>query len=353
MDESTARSGYGLRSALLLGLMHAVVDAASVSTVTAEVGLARLSAGSIGLLVLGYDWVAFGMQVPIGLVCDRARSCRGTLLAGLGLTLLGVVAGLYQPTLAMLLAGLGNALFHVGAGGMVLDLARGRAAEPGLFIAPGAIGLAIGQSLGKAGFPGRGLMALSLAICAALAARYLAGPVGPPPPEQPGPPSPAVTCGPAAVCLLMAVLARGAMAEMLTGPWRSSPETLGVILVFAVAGKATGGFFADRVGWRVVPLTSLALLGLLGPWALTSSMAAVLAMFFCQTSTGVTLAGLYRALPGRPGLAFGLASLALLLGVLPGFAHLLPALDPAVWLGPVAAAAFLSTWLGVSLVLRK
>ncbi len=341
-----------LRAAVLLGSMHAMVDAASVATVFAEVGLARLPRESVCLLVLGYDTVAFGMQAAIGLECDRERGYRGALLAGLTLTLLGVLAGLSQPYLAMLLVGLGNALFHVGAGALVLTRARGRAGEPGVFIAPGAVGLAVGQALGAAGFPCRWVTGAALALCLALAALCVR-PADRAASDETDGSSPAAALWPAAAFLLLAVLARATMAGLLSAPWTGTPHLAVVLVGAAVAGKALGGLFADRFGWKPATLASLVLLGLLGPHALALPEAAAAAAFLCQVSTGVTLAALFRAMPGRPGLAFGLASLALLLGAVPGFTHWFPALAPASCVRPLAAAAFAVTWLGLGPVSRR
>jgi len=65
--------------------------------------------------------------------------------------------------------------------------------------------------------------------------------------------------------------------------------------------------------------------------------AALSGMVVFQSTMPVTLAAVYLALPGRPGLAFGLPCLALLLGALPDLTGLL---DPAS-LKPVAAPLIL------------
>jgi len=78
-----------------------------------------------------------------------------------------------------------------------------------------------------------------------------------------------------------------------------------------------GGFAADRLGWSRVAVGSLlASAGLLAVADQGPGVAAAGIVLF-QAVTGVTLAALYRVLPGRTAFAFGLACLALFAGGLP------------------------------------
>ncbi|MBI4861090.1 MAG: hypothetical protein HY815_12665, partial [Candidatus Riflebacteria bacterium] len=199
MDDGTACPSSPLASAAVLGLAHAVVDLATVATVYVEVGLARLPWETVVLAIVAYDGLAFGLQLPIGLLSDRHRVYRPVMFAGLSLTLAGLCLGVSWPLTACVIAGVGNALFHVGAGALVLVLARGRATEPGLFVAPGALGLTLGIWVGTASLSCRWLVAAAVVLSAAVLARHRIGSTG----SEDRPSAPAV--GP--VALWLSVLA--------------------------------------------------------------------------------------------------------------------------------------------------
>jgi hypothetical protein len=73
-------------------------------------------------------------------------------------------------------------------------------------------------------------------------------------------------------------------------------------------------------------------------------------MTLLQATMAVTLAAMTAAFPNRPGLAFGLPSLALLLGAAPGFAGGIAPGEPAV---PIAVAASAAAMLFVGIGLLK
>ena len=124
--------------ALIFGALHALVDAASLAVLYAEVPRERLSWGEIGSLIVCYNCVAFGLQLPLGVGLDRLRAYKPAAVAGLALTGLAVAICPCHAYLGAIVVGLGNALFHVGAGAIVLRHSEGRATGPGIFVAPGA-----------------------------------------------------------------------------------------------------------------------------------------------------------------------------------------------------------------------
>ena len=92
----------------------------------------------------------------------------------------------------------------------------------------------------------------------------------------------------------------------------------------AFAGKAAGGILADRLGARNVGV--IALLASLPCLALGYAVPAVamagLALF--NMTMPVTLCALASRLPDSTGFAFGLSTLALLIGTMPTFFFRLP-----------------------------
>jgi FSR family fosmidomycin resistance protein-like MFS transporter len=87
-----------------------------------------------------------------------------------------------------------------------------------------------------------------------------------------------------------------------------------------------GGVLGDRYGWK-----RIAVAGLLAAAPLLSFFPAVPALTiagaFCFNLTmPVTLTAIANMLPGRAGFAFGLTTLALIVGALPAFTGLKPML---------------------------
>ena len=122
-----------------------------------------------GLCLLLYNFCAFALQMPLGLLADRLGRSQQVAAAGCVLTALACISPLPLP--AAVIAGTGNALFHLGGGIAVLHCSTDRAAPLGVFISPGALGLYIGTVWGRNAAPWLGLAPLGLLLMAALILR--------------------------------------------------------------------------------------------------------------------------------------------------------------------------------------
>ena len=337
-----------------LGLLHLLVDAASLAILNQEAALQRLSEDHVGQLFIVYNCLAFGPQPFLGLLADWCRCYRLWGAWGLGLTALSVLASPVYPEAAILGVALGNALFHTGAGGIVLEQSGGWAGRPGLFVGPGALGVVLGAQLGLAEFPGRDLWAVILLGMAALLAYVplcVPAAIGAPPSRG----------GTNRVALLMcglALMASVSLRSLIGGSLADVGAEEGTMTVLVVAGAATaakilGGFMADQGGWRLVAVGSQLVLAWLLIQVPLSGSTAVQAMFLLQLAMPVTLAALLTALPRLPGTVFGLTSLALLLGALPGFSPFSYRV-PVSQLMPFALVAASTIFLGLGfLPLRR
>ena len=128
------------------------------------------------LCVLIYNFCAFAMQMPLGILADRWN--RNAVFAVIGCALIGAAYGFGQaPVAAVILAGIGNGMFHIGGGIDILNISRKRSAALGIFVSPGAFGIYFGTLLGR----GTGLspvlvvIVLLLAIGSILAIRRMQG----------------------------------------------------------------------------------------------------------------------------------------------------------------------------------
>ncbi len=249
-----------------------------------------------------------GPGLRIGRLADRLGRCHWFAAGGCLLVLTG---WLLPPGLSVAVAaGLGTAAFHVGGGLDTLNSGEGRAGPLGLFVSPGAFGVYLG---GRWAFS-----ASALTVCAALLAAAIVlalacwGPDNAPRPAPQGTPRFWTAAG----CLLAVVVLRSWLGLGASLPWKAE---LGFAAVFAVAaGKAAGGYAADRLGMLPVAVTSLGLSALcfLGGNQPGLGLAA-LALF--NMTMPLTLHAMARLLPGLKGFSFGLLTFGLFLGFLPVF----------------------------------
>lgn len=303
--------------ATMLGCIHALVDATSVGLVYTAVAAGQMPYEALCLLIILYNALAFGLQFLVGWLADMNGCYR--LVGCVGLALLSGAALTYSliPVAAIVLGSVGNALFHVGAGAWVLRASPGRARESGLFVAPGAMGLVLGVWLGGQPWIWQPVAGVLL-IGSLLVLRNVTSAVGP---IQQGPPLraaeskwPIVLIG----CLLISVGVRALVGGLMADPWRISQSHVFILAGVAVSGKILGGFLGDYFGWRKLAVVALALTTVVLIVPSRSFGLALLGLLVFQFTMPITLAALYLLFPTRPGLAFGLPSLALLLGALPG-----------------------------------
>jgi len=304
--------------ALLLGGVHLLVDAASLFVIFFDVSRGAGDAGSILTLVVLYNSLAFGGQIPAGLVADRWRCYPAMGVVGAVAVSAALLLAAATPQVGVVAVGIGNAMFHVGAGAHVLRASGDRATESGVFVGPGALGVAAGIALGFHGVPARLPLAALVLVCAplvALAARDRGRQVALPRVRGGALALAALAAG----LLLASVFVRSLGGGTVAGAWRgvSEPVMIG-LAVAACGGKMFGGFLADRVGWGtssgLALLVSAPLISLL----VNDATFALVGMLVFQLTMPVTLKAMHHLLPSRPGLAFGIPCGALLLGALPG-----------------------------------
>jgi FSR family fosmidomycin resistance protein-like MFS transporter len=325
-------------TASLFGVVHAAVDTVSLAILYNEVATSRLADGEIFRLFLLYNCVAFGLQLPLGWLCDLHGRYRPAAVIGLLCTAAATLLHSALPHLGVVCVGVGNALFHVGAGAMVLRESAGRATPAGIFVAPGAFGVWLGVQLGARGFDHQGFWAAGLLMAAILVAQRR--------PHQMLISRPCAAAVRIVLLLSVSVALRSFLGGWISGSWSGTNTALWIV-VAAVCGKTAGGVIADRVGWRATAVTALVLLVPLVVPAAQHRPLAVAGSLLVQVTMAVTLVAVYLAMPARPGTAFGFPSLAILLGALPGLTGHFPA-EIRPWLPVVAlfSAALLFGGLG-------
>lgn len=281
------------------------------------------------LCLLLYNFCAFALQMPFGLLADRLDR-NGAVAAG-GCGLIALAYFLPWPVLTAVTAGIGNALFHLGGGIDVLNRSRERAWALGIFVSPGAVGLFIGTQWGKSVSPAlwlgpAGLLALGgliLWLCRRRPGSLRSGNALVDL-NAPGGYAPLLP-------LFLVVALRSYMGMNQSFDWKV--EWVVALTLALALGKTAGGFAMDRLGAGRASGWSL---GLAAALYLFSAMPlpGILAVFLFNMTMPVTLWAAARVVPGSKGFTFGLLTFALFLGYLPSFMGW-----PSLLSGPVSYAA--------------
>jgi len=271
------------------------------------------------LCVLLYNFCAFAMQMPLGIIADRLN--RNSMFAAVGCLLVASSFGFLSiPVVAVLVIGIGNAMFHLGGGIDVLNISERRLGALGVFVSPGALGVYLGtisgtgEALHAAFFPVALIVAVGLIVV--FYKRQRGG----------YPKNPAFSieglwvrgAAVAIVCFFVVVCIRSYVGLNLDFTWKSEGYWGVALICVVVLGKTIGGFAADRFGLKKTAAFSLGLAALLFlfPRIAPSGIAAV---FLFNMTMPITLFAMARIIPGGKGFAFGILTFGLFLGFLPGY----------------------------------
>ncbi len=307
------RTGEG-RLLAIYSAGHFLVDLLCAFLV---ISLLPFSGEDAFLCLLLYNFCAFALQMPIGLIADKLNRNTGVAGAGLVLSLCAFCFS-WSPVLASTVAGVGNCLYHVGGGVDVLHFSDKKGWMLGVFVSPGAIGLFIGGYIARLGMIPLhigffALFFMSLIILFALFSVY--------PPTFPSknlPPSiiprgraPILAC----ITLVLVVVLRSYVGMTSIFSWKNG--WLSVVSVLALAfGKAAGGFLADKIGTVKTSVLTLILSGVFYLFSY-DPFCGIIAIFLFNMTMPLTLFAMSGLFPGARGFAFGTLTFALFLGYIP------------------------------------
>ncbi len=290
----------------------------------------------LGICLLLYNFCAFALQMPFGLLADGWN--RNGIVAAVGCGTVALACLPVWPSLAAaVIAGVGNGLFHVGGGLDVLNDSEENASALGIFVSPGAFGLYLGGIWGRGSALPLALPALLLVVFGGailLAVRRTYGGFA----SLNAPAAISLTRRGAgsAACLALVVVLRSYMGFNQTLPWKGEWHWGLAVTLALVLGKAAGGFLSDRVGAKKATALSLGLAAVCYLFS-ASPILGTAAVFLFNMTMPITLWGAARLMPGGKGFAFGLLTFALFLGFLPTWLGL-PSLLTAPWAMALASA---------------
>ncbi len=281
-----------------------------------------------GELLLYYNFCAFALQMPIGVLLDRFG--KGHLAAALGCLLIGTAFPLSMlqgsNLAAAVVLGVGNSLFHLGGGVYVLDEYE-KSGALGVFVSPGAIGLYLGTVWGKGTeFSTTAVMAVMIVWAAVflLLPRVLRfeNPFGAAA-EVHENVSDKMTSATMSPMLILAsgmftavVVIRSFGGFAVSLPWKTAGAAA-LAAVFATAsGKAAGGYLSDIFGKKPASAVSMGAAALLYIFS-GNMLPGLLAVFLFNMTMPITLRAAADIMKGNRGFSFGLLTFGLFLGYIP------------------------------------
>jgi FSR family fosmidomycin resistance protein-like MFS transporter len=298
------------------GASHFLVDAICAGALFTMLS-AGITQSEIVFLFVLYNILAFGLQLPLGALCDKIQNPKVFAILGIIITLLGMFCLTLSPEIGIILLGIGNALFHIGGGSISLNLTPTKSSAPGIFVAPGALGLLVGTLLGKNNL-------FNPLIFTLIAIILILGLIEVPTPKMNYKKSNSKInyLELIILLLLLTIVARSIIGFAIVFPWKTDLILLLTLTIGIVLGKAFGGILGDKFGWIKVGVGGLIIsapLIYLGP---QNYVLGIIGLFLFNFTMPITLTALSNTLPGKPGTAFGLTCLALLIGALPFFSEL-------------------------------
>lgn len=275
------------------------------------------SVGQLALCLLIYNFFAFAMQMPLGIIADITD--KNHIFAALGcfIVAISVFFGA-SPLVLCVFAGMGNGLFHIGAGRDILCNCENRFSELGIFVSPGAVGLYIGTLAGKTLavtflVPFFLLLATGAIILWFIPAQSKAKQISNPKLSFKSISAIAVIM---LICLFLVVCLRSYVGMTLSFPWKENGLWAFILVLALALGKAAGGILADKLGAVPVSLISLLASALLFFFYKTP-ICGVLSVFFFNMTMPISLGAVARLMPSAKGFGFGLLTFGLFIGILP------------------------------------
>lgn len=311
---------------LIYSLVHFLVDFSCAFLIYRQIHNSEL----FYLLLLIYNFCAFALQMPFGLIADHIN--KNAVFAASGCILVAAAYGFGRiPLAAVLFAGIGNGLFHIGGGIDILNISTEKASALGVFVSTGAFGIYFGTMLGNRDVLSGINVILSLLAAAAVILivcyrRRRSFTSDNLPVSFGGLPYAGILIG--VVCLFSVVCLRSYVGLTMNFSWKGQ-GWWGLIFVCAVVfGKMCGGFLADWIGAIRASIISLGLSALL---FLVSNYPpfGVIAVFLFNMTMPVTLWAVARVMKGCKGFSFGLLTFGLFIGFAPvylgiGYASAVP-----------------------------
>lgn len=275
------------------------------------------------LLVVLYNFLAFALPGVVGVLADMKDSSDGMAAVGCvlaALPLLLPAAYRWSVLATVILQGIGNGFFHVGAGRRVLLDSCGKYAPAGIFISSGAMGVFLG-TVWKHKYRAGLLMglALSLLVCAVILCIFagMNKQEGKEDPVRKYKEETGHLVKVSVLMLLLVVILRSFYGTAVSYEWKNGLLISFLFSCCIVAGKATGGIVADRIGVRKAALLSVGGAAVTVLFSANSPLLGCISILLFNMTMPLTLSLLADYWKEYPGFAFGMLMLCLFIGTVP------------------------------------
>lgn len=301
---------------LTYSIIHFIVDFSCAILISNIVAQKSTYSFSLFLAIIIYNFFAFAIQLPIGILADKAN--KNALYSACGCALIIIAFGISSfEIVSCIIAGIGNAMFHVGGGIDVLNISGKKATLSGIFVSTGAMGIFLGSRVNGYNINYITICILLVSIGALIwlytqTKNKLKN-------EKMIIPNIKKKELIVISCLIITVCIRSYVGLILSFSWKSD-FILALLFVFGVVlGKMFGGILGDRFGFINISISSLVASAILYTLAFNSSVCGILAVLLFNMTMPITLTSLANILNNNKGLAFGLLTFALFLGAVPVF----------------------------------
>ena len=297
----------------ILSVCHALVDFLCIFSLFRNYG-------SLPETILLYNFCAFALQMPLGILLDHyTETHQKKSLPALLFTMTGILLTIAGSFVSPVISGIGNAFFHSGGG--VLTIFEDRRSSMkgrglGVFVAPGAVGLTL--ALLSYHTDTYGLIRLAASAVLLLAGFLAYVPVKNREYTCPDPAEGPVHRGSLwvfAACGLVVIL-RSMSGMGIVFSWKSGALITLASTVCLAAGKSAGGFIAAHAGIRKTTLCSLSAAAVCYAFG-SHLIPGLAALFLFNMTMPLTLYLLAEEIPAMPGFAFGILTFCLFAGCLP------------------------------------
>ena len=266
-----------------------------------------------------FDALAFLPQSFFGVFLDKHPNfpygAVGCLLVAIALIFPNEVVGMF-------IIGVGNAIVHIDGAHHTLRNSLGKITPNAVFVAGGSFGVIAGQLLGGESIAILWILPFVLMVISAVISYMVYRKHETELKEETHIPLDITVPKREITVLFLALIAvsiRSFVAYAIPIDWNKTPLQAVALFSFMGIGKALGGVLADRIGYRKTAYLSL-LLAL--PFLLFGNSIMWLSLFgvmlFSMTMP-ITVGILFSKFPRAPGLAFGITTVGLFLGLVPKF----------------------------------
>lgn len=305
--------------AVLYGASHGIND------FIAGYLLSHLSANSTNwqlnsIAFLAYSIIAFGGQLPAGILVDHQKKIKTFSLLSLSLMITAVMVSYVHLLTAIILSAVASAFIHVCGGAACYLADKKQSTLAGIFTSPGVVGLIIGGIVGATSFSFFYVFAVVLLFLLICLIRmnipnYTSI-------EKEDKKAILETHDFFMLILLLAIAFRSMFWNIFHMMCSENTEWLLGIAFAAFAGKLMGGYIADKVDWRKFVFITIIVSTILLNVGKNYFPVFCVGVAVLQSAVPVTLVLMQNYLRKSPAMAAGLAlGIAIIVAGLPAYVN--------------------------------